>query len=181
MKNVAAPRVELKVRTVFNLLGPLTNPAGACGQVIGVPDPDLAILLANTLSVLGTRRSFVVSGKDGVDELTLSGPSRVAEAKGGKVNTYTITPEQAGLERAPREAVLGGDVETNAGILRGVLEGKPGPCRDIVLLNAAAGILAADDVLNDWPEAIERARQSIDSGAALAKFEALIARTRRAA
>ncbi|MCC6698095.1 MAG: anthranilate phosphoribosyltransferase [Candidatus Hydrogenedentes bacterium] len=181
MQNVAGPRKELKVRTVFNLLGPLTNPAGACGQVIGVPDAMLVELLAQSLALLGTRRAFVVSGHDGLDELTLTGKSHVAEASQGHVKTYDIAPEQFGLERAPLSAVLGGDVMTNAAILRGVLEGKPGPCRDIVLLNAAAGILAGQDGEPDWKGAIELARQSIDTGAALSKLESLVSVSNRAA
>ena len=181
MKNVAGPRRELKVRTVFNLLGPLTNPAGACGQVIGVPDAMLVELLAQSLALLGTRRAFVVSGHDGLDELTLTGPSHVAEASKGKVKTYDIVPEQVGLERAPLAAVLGGDANVNAAILRGVLNSEPGPRRDIVLLNAAAGILAGQDGEADWRAAVDIARQSIDSGAALAKLESLIVASNRAA
>lgn len=181
MQNVAGPRKELKVRTVFNLLGPLTNPAGACGQVIGVPDAMLVELLAQSLALLGTRRAFVVSGHDGLDELTLTGKSHVAEASQGQVKTYDIAPEQFGLERAPLSAVLGGDTAANAAILRRVLEGKPGPCRDIVLLNAAAGILAGQDGEPDWKGAIELARRSIDTGAALSKLESLISVSNRAA
>ncbi len=179
MKNVAGPRQELKVRTVFNLLGPLTNPAGACGQVIGVPDKMLVELLAQALATLGTRRAFVVSGHDGLDELTLTGPSHVAEAAAGAVTTYDLTPEDVGLERAPLETLLGGDAKENAAILRAILEGREGPQRDIVLLNAAAGILAGQDGDADWPAAIGLARQSIDSGAALGKLEALIASTNK--
>ncbi len=180
MKNVAGPRQELKVRTVFNLLGPLTNPAGACGQVIGVPDKMLVPLLAEGLATLGTRRAFVVSGHDGLDELTLTGPSYVAEAAGGRVSTYDIAPETLGLERAPLDAVLGGDAQENAAILKSVLQGQTGPQRDIVLLNSAAGILAGLDGDSDWAGAVNKARQSIDSGAALAKLESLIQFTNRA-
>jgi len=181
MKNVAGPRQELKVRTVFNLLGPLSNPAGACGQVIGVPDKMLVELFAQALATLGTRRAFVVSGHDGLDELTLTGPSHVAEAAAGSVKAYDIEPEAVGLERAPLNALLGGDAQENAAILRAVLEGHKGPQRDIVLLNAAAGILAGQDGDADWPGAVETARQSIDSGAALSKLEALISASNRAA
>lgn len=180
MKNVAGPRQELKVRTVFNLLGPLTNPAGACGQVIGVPDKMLVPLLAEGLATLGTRRAFVVSGHDGLDELTLTGPSYVAEAAGGRVSTYNIAPETLGLDRAPLDAVLGGDAQDNAAILKSVLQGQTGPQRDIVLLNAAAGILAGIDGDSDWAGAVAKAGQSIDSGAALAKLESLIQFTNRA-
>lgn len=174
MKSVAGARQELKVRTVFNLLGPLTNPANACGQVIGVPDKLLVELLAKALAHLGTRRAFVVSGNDGLDELTLTGHSHVAETAGGKVTTYELTPEGVGLERAPLDALLGGDAQENAAILRAVLEGQQGPRRDIVLLNAAAGILAGRDGDSDWVGAVDAARKSIDSGAALAKLESLI-------
>lgn len=179
MKNVAGPRQELKVRTVFNLLGPLTNPAGACGQVIGVPDRLLVELLAQALATLGTRRAFVVSGHDGLDELTLTGPSHVAEAASGSVKSYDIAPEDVGLERAPLETLLGGDAQENAAILRAVLDGNKGPHRDIVLLNAAAGILAGQDGDADWKGAIESARQSIDSGAAHSKLEELIVASNR--
>lgn len=174
MKNVAPVRQDLKVRTVFNLLGPLTNPAGACGQIIGVPEVKLVDPLARVLAQLGTRRAFVVSGLDGLDEMSLSGPTHVAEERGGCVRVYEITPDEVGLARAPREAILGGDATTNAGILRGVLEGKQGPHRDIVLLNAAAGILAGQNGEADWKDAVEAARRSIDSGAALGKLEALV-------
>ncbi len=181
MKNVAGPRQELKVRTIFNLLGPLTNPAGACGQVIGVPDLPLVEVLARVLAGLGTRRAFVVAGRDGLDELTLTGPSHVAETVGGSVNTYDISPEDVGLDRAPLESLLGGDAPANAAILRAVLEGLQGPQRDIVLLNAAAGILAGEDGDADWRAAVDSARRSIDSGAALAKLDSLIAVSNRAA
>ncbi|MDZ4860781.1 MAG: anthranilate phosphoribosyltransferase [Candidatus Hydrogenedentes bacterium] len=181
MKNVAAVRQELKIRTVFNLLGPLTNPAGACGQVIGVPDPGLIEKLAAVLAMLGTRRAFVVSGSDGLDEITLSGLTHVAETSNGKVVRYELAPAALGLQGADRAALLGGDAEVNAEILRGVLTGKRGPHRDIVLLNAAAGILASEDGAADWLNAIARASESIDSGAALAKLDALVDDSHRAA
>ncbi len=174
MKHVGPVRQELKIRTVFNFLGPLTNPAGADGQVIGVPDPKLGDKLAEVLTLLGTRRAFVVSGSDGLDEITLTGPTHVAESHHGTVTKYEITPETAGLQRAPREELLGGDAEVNAVILRDVLSGKTGPHRDIVLLNAAAGILASHDDEADWRGAVQKAKESIDSGAALAKLDALV-------
>lgn len=174
MKHVGPVRQELKIRTVFNFLGPLTNPAGADGQVIGVPDPNLGDKLAEVLTLLGTRRAFVVSGSDGLDEFTLTGQTHVAESHHGTVKKYEITPETAGLQRATREDLLGGDADINAVILRDVLSGKTGPHRDIVLLNAAAGILASHDNEADWRGAVEKARESIDSGAALAKLEALV-------
>ncbi|HRK33055.1 MAG TPA: anthranilate phosphoribosyltransferase [Candidatus Hydrogenedentes bacterium] len=181
MKNVAAVRMELKTRTVFNLLGPLTNPAGACGQVIGVPDARLVEKLASVLAKLGTRRAFVVSGSDGLDEITTTGPTHVAEALNGAVMRYELSPESLGLPVATREDLLGGDAAVNAGILRAVLEGKRGPHRDIVLANAAAAILASGDGPADWLRGIEIAQHSIDSGAALAKLEALVDYSHRAA
>ncbi|MBN2309911.1 MAG: anthranilate phosphoribosyltransferase [Candidatus Hydrogenedentes bacterium] len=173
MKHVAGTRRELRLRTVFNVLGPLTNPAGACGQVMGVFDAGLVEPLANVLLRLGTRHAFVVAGSDGLDELTLSGPSHVAEAVAGSVRCRELTPEDAGLERAGADALHGGDAATNAEILRAVLDGEPGPRRDIVLLNAAAGILAAGED-SDWKAAVQTAAESIDSGAASAKLAALV-------
>ena len=172
MKHVAPVRSELKIRTAFNILGPLTNPARACGQVMGVFDSTLVEPLAHVLANLGARRAFVVAGSDGLDELTLGGPSLVAEAAGGTVKTYQIDAPDLGLSPASRDAITGGDAATNAAILRGVLEGKTGPHRDVVVLNAAAGILAGQDG-GEWREAIQAAQKSIDSGAALEKLEQL--------
>jgi len=165
MKHVAGPRGELKIRTVFNILGPLTNPARACGQVQGVFDAKLVEPLAHVLANLGSRHAFVVAGSDGLDELTLSGPSIVAEAQGGQVKTYEVTPEQFGLGAADKSEVLGGDAERNAGLLKAVLEGQAGPHRDMVVLNAAPAIIAGE-AASDWPAAVEAAKKSIDSGAA---------------
>lgn len=173
MKNVAAVRRELRVRTVFNLLGPLTNPAGACGQVLGVFKRDLVGPMAQVLSNLGTRHAFVVAGSDGLDELTLTGPSSVAEARGAEVRCYEMDPAEFGLARSEREAMKGGDAQRNAELLRGVLGGEAGPRRDIVVLNAAAGIVAGAGA-TDWASAIDAARSSIDSGAARAKLDQLI-------
>ncbi len=180
MKHVAPVRQELKIRTVFNFLGPLTNPAGADGQVIGVPDSALGEKLASVLTLLGTRRAFVVSGTDGLDEITVTGATHVAESHHGNVTHYQIAPESAGLKRATQDALLGGDVEVNARILRDVLSGKTGPHRDIVLINAAAGILAAEDGPAEWVGAVRKAEESIDSGAALAKLDALVDYSHRA-
>lgn len=173
MKHVAGPRRELAVRTVFNILGPLTNPAGACGQVQGVFDKALVAPIASVLANLGSRHAFVVAGSDGLDELTLSGPSFVAEAKGGEVKEYTIAPQTFGLSPAPREALLGGDAEQNAEILRDVLRGGTGPRRDIVVLNAAPAIIAGE-AASEWPEAVALAAKSIDSGAAWSALEKLV-------
>ncbi len=173
MKNVAPIRMELKIRTVFNVLGPLTNPAGADGQVIGVFDASLVETLALVLQALGSRHIFVVAGLDGLDEITLSGPTRIAEAKQGQLKTYEITPEQFGLAQASREELLGGDPEENAKILRKVLAGARGPRRDIVLLNAAPALVAGG-VAEDLAEGIEVARKSIDSEAAMEVLENLV-------
>lgn len=173
MRYVAPARTELKIRTVFNILGPLTNPAGACGQVMGVFDEKLVEPLAHVLAQLGSRHAFVCTGSDGLDELTLSGPSRIAEADDGTVRCYEIVPETFGLTRVGREAILGGDAEANAGILKRVLQGEEGPYRDIVLLNAAPAIIAGNGA-SDWISGIEAAAASIDSGKALAALEQMI-------
>lgn len=166
MKHVAPVRQELKLRTVFNVLGPLTNPAGADGQVMGVYDEALVEPIANVLRNLGIRRAFVVAGSDGLDELTTCGPTRVAEATAEGVTLCAISPEDAGLSISDPAALLGDDAETNAGMIRKVLDGESGPCRDVVVLNAAAGILAGEDGPADWKAAAARAAASIDSGAA---------------
>ncbi len=176
MKHVAPVRQELKLRTVFNLLGPLTNPAGADGQVMGVYDEAIVEPIANVLHNLGIRRAFVVAGSDGLDEITLSGPTRIAEATADGVTLGSISPEDAGLGSADPETLLGDDAETNAAIIRRVLNGEAGPCRDVVVLNAAAGILAGEDGPADWKAAAVRAAESIDSGSARGVLE-VIART----
>jgi anthranilate phosphoribosyltransferase len=172
MKHVAPVRGELGVRTIFNILGPLTNPAGADGQVMGVFDAALIEPIAQVLLLLGVRHAFVVAGADGLDEITLSASTHVAEARDGQVSLYEINPDHFGCEPAPREALLGGDAAENAGILVKVLEGQHGPRRNIVLMNAAAA-LAAAGVAHDLREGYGLAAQSIDNGAALAKLEAL--------
>jgi anthranilate phosphoribosyltransferase len=179
MKHVAAPRVELKTRTIFNLLGPLTNPAGADRQVIGVFDAGRVEDLANVLTNLGTEHAFVVAGLDGLDELTLDGPSRVAESKDGEVKTYEITPGEVGLEKSTKDALKGGDAETNAKILRAVLTGEAGPRRDIVVFNAAAALIAGG-VATDWKSGVALAQASIDSGNAISALDEFIAFTQKA-
>lgn len=173
MKYVADVRRELRTRTVFNLLGPLTNPAGAQGQVMGIFDVTLIEPIAHVLTNLGVRRAFVVAGSDGLDELTLNGISHVAESHGGTVRRYEIDSRALGFARAPKEAIEGGPPGQNAEILRRILQGEHGPHRDIVLLNAAAAIMAGHDS-TDWAEGIERATASLDSGAAMAKLESLV-------
>jgi anthranilate phosphoribosyltransferase len=172
MKHVAPVRSELLMRTVFNILGPLTNPAGADGQVMGVFDANLVEPLANVLGQLGARHAFVVSGSDGLDELTLCGHSIVAEVRQGEVRMYTLTPEELGLSACAPEALLGGDASRNADLLRAVLEGERSPRRDIVLLNAAPAIVAGQAAA-DLAEGLDIARKSIDSGAAYEKLQLL--------
>lgn len=172
MKYVQPARRELRLRTVFNLLGPLTNPARASAQVVGVYSDDLVEKLAEALSMLGLRRALVVHGSDGLDEMTITGSTRVAEVRDGRVKSFEVTPEDFGLQRAPIEAISGGDAAANAAIIRAVLSGAKSASRDVVLLNAAAALVAAGktDHLRDG---LPIAAQSIDSGAAAAKLKAL--------
>jgi anthranilate phosphoribosyltransferase len=172
MKHAIGPRRELGTRTVFNALGPLTNPAGARRQLIGVYSGDLTEKLAQVLQALDSERALVVHGRDGLDELTLTGPSQVAELKEGQVSTYEVHPGQFGLKTAPAEALKGGDARHNAQLLSAVLKGEEGPPRDIVLLNAGAAI-AAGGLAADLKEGMERARESIASGKALQALETL--------
>ncbi len=173
MKHVQTARRELRIRTVFNLLGPLTNPAQASAQVIGVYSLELVEKLAEALSILGLQRAMVVHGLDGLDEITITGPTRIAEVRGGTVRTYEVTPEEFGIHRASLAEISGGDASENAAIIREVLAGRKSPRRDVVLLNTAAALVVAGktDRLHD---AIPLAAHSIDSGAAKAKLEALI-------
>ncbi|MFY9585175.1 MAG: anthranilate phosphoribosyltransferase [Candidatus Acidiferrales bacterium] len=176
MKHATAARRQLGGRTVFNLLGPLTNPAGATVQVLGVSVVALTALLAQALAELGVERAFVVHGADGLDEVSISAETYVSEVREGAVRSYKVTPEDFGVPRAPLEALLGGDAAENARIIRGILDGEPGPRCDIVLVNAAAALVAAG-LAGDFREGAHLAAQSIDSGAAIAKLDALIAFT----
>ncbi len=173
MKYVQAARRELRLRTVFNLLGPLTNPAHASAQVVGVYSVELVEKLAEALSMLGLHRAMVVHGLDGLDEITITGPTRVAEVREGSVRTYEVTPEEFGIERAPIEDISGGDAAANAAIIREILGGKKSPKRDVVLLNAAAALVAAGRA-DHVAEALPLAAESIDSGAAAGKLEAMV-------
>ncbi|HEU5340568.1 anthranilate phosphoribosyltransferase [Edaphobacter sp.] len=168
MKAVMPVRRALGVRTVFNLLGPLTNPAGAPAQVMGVYAPHVVQLVAEAMALLETRHAFVVHGQSetgqGLDEISISGPTHLAEVRNGKVTLSTITPEAAGLTRAPLDALTGGDAGTNAAILTAVFSGEPGARRDIVLLNAAA-VLVASDLATDLADGVSLAARTIDSGA----------------
>jgi anthranilate phosphoribosyltransferase len=172
MKHVQPVRRELRLRTVFNLLGPLTNPAQASAQVVGVYSLDLVEKLAEALSMLGLHRALVVHGLDGLDEITITGPTRVAEVREGSVRTYEVTPEEFGITRSTLEEISGGDAAENAAIIREVLSGKKSPRRDVVLLNAAAALVAAGKA-DHLDAALPLAAKSIDSGAAAAKLEAL--------
>ena len=176
MQHAMKARRDLGMRTVFNLLGPLTNPAGARAQVLGVFDPRFTEPLARALAELGVERAFVVHGADGLDEISLSAETYVAELREGTVRSYTLAPEDFGLRRAPREALAGGNAKTNSRIIRHILEGKPGPQRDIVQANAAAALVAAG-LAEDFREGARVAAQSIDSGAARTKLDQLIAFT----
>ncbi len=173
MKHAVGPRKEIGQRTIFNVLGPLTNPAGADVQVIGVYDPALTEPLARVLGELGTRAALVVHGHGGTDELNTSGLNRVSHLKDGAVRTYDLDPADIGFERAPLADLRGGTPEDNAATLRGLLGGQlNGARRSAVLLNAAAAIAAET---GHFPAAIEEVREAVDSGAALAKLDALIA------
>ena len=177
-------RRELRVRTVFNLLGPLTNPAGASAQIVGVYDASLTELVAQALGELGVQRALVVHGADGLDEISISGETSIAELRDGAVRSYTVVPEDFGLRRAPLEAIRGGDVH-NAEIIhkvlgRSLLYREHGPHREIVLANAAGALVAAGRA-TDFLDGVRRATESIDSGAARAKLEALVAFSQSAA
>jgi anthranilate phosphoribosyltransferase len=172
MKYAAPVRREIGIRSIFNILGPLTNPAGAKRQVIGVYDPALTDALAKVLNNLGSEHAFIVRGEDGLDEITLADETRVTELKDGSIRTYHIKPEDFGFKRCSPEDLLGGGPDENAGIIMGVLEGKKGPARDIVLLNAAAAITAGA-LASKIEEGIAIAHGAIDSGEALAKLERL--------
>jgi anthranilate phosphoribosyltransferase len=172
MKQVQTVRRELRMRTMFNLLGPLTNPARASGQVVGVYSLDLVEKLAEALSMLGLRRALVVHGLDGLDEITITGPTRVAEARDGTLRSYEVEPEEFGMARATLQDLAGGDATENAAIIRSVLSGEKSPRRDVVILNAAAALVAAGKA-GHIADAVPLAALSIDSRAAAEKLEAL--------
>src|SRR5579863_6748977 len=178
MKHMGPLRKALGFRTIFNLCGPLTNPAGARNQVIGVLSPSRVLLLGRTLVTLGAKRAFVVHGTDGIDELTTTTESivaRVEETEPGSEPTLKaarVTPEMAGLERSTVDQLIGGDAQENAAILSAILDGAPGPKRDIVLFNAAAALVAAG-ITDDLKEGVERATEAVDSGHAKSILEDL--------
>lgn len=174
MRHAAVPRRELGIATVFNFLGPLTNPAGARRQALGVSDPSMIKPMVDTLRRLGSERVVAFRGEDGLDELTLSGPSHVVELVEGEIQERRIEPGDVGFDVAPLEAVRGGSAEDNAGAIRSVLAGDAGPKRDIVVLNAAAGLVAAGKA-NDLRAGADLAASAIDSGAAAEALEKLVA------
>jgi len=179
MKHAVRPRKALGVRTVFNLLGPLTNPAGAEHQVIGVFDASWLDPMAEVLASLGVRRSLVVHGDDGLDELTVTGPSRVRVVD-GDVTALEVHPEELGLARHPAAALAGGDADANAALLRRVLDGEAGAPRDITVLNAGAALFACGRA-EDLAQGVARAQEAIDSGAARGRLEEYLAASRGAA
>jgi anthranilate phosphoribosyltransferase len=173
---VVPVRKALAVRTIFNLLGPLTNPAGVTRQLIGVSDPRTLELVAGALVELGCVHALVVSGADGVDEVSVGGETTILEVTAAGTSMRTVTPEDVGVERASHEAVAGGTPEKNAEISRAVLEGEPGPRRGVVVMNAGAALVAADRA-STLEEGVRSAEETIDSGAALETLERFVAAT----
>jgi anthranilate phosphoribosyltransferase len=173
VKYAAQPRREIGIRTIFNLLGPLTNPAGATVQVLGLYSPDLTETIAQVLGRLGTKEAFVVCGEGTYDEISICGATTVSHLKEGGVATFQMTPEEYGFQRAAPEAIRGGNAKENARIVRQVLDGEKGPKRDMVLLNGAAAFVAAGLDTN-FAGGVERAKDSIDSGRAREKLDALV-------
>ena len=177
MKHAAGPRREIGIRTIFNILGPLSTPAGARRGVIGVYHRSVAPLVAHALPGLGADHVWVVHGSDGLDEITVTGETSVWEVRGTEVRGFAVCPEDAGLARHPLSSLAGGDAQRNADIIRGVLSGTPGGPRDIVLLNAGA-VLVTAGLADDLREGAARAARAVDSGAAMDKLRALIEHSR---
>ena len=176
MRNVGGPRVELATRTIFNLLGPLANPAGVGRYLLGVYDRAWVAPMAEVLGRLGATRAWVVHGADGMDELSTTGPSHVAELIDGAVRTFDVSPAEAGLGQCAPADLVGGTPAENAAAIRALLDGAPGPLRDVVLLNAAAALIVAG-VAADLPAGVALAARAIDQGAAKAKLDSLVAIT----
>lgn len=174
MKHVGPTRVEMGTRTIFNLLGPLSNPAGVKRQMVGVFAKSWIVPLAEVLKALGSEKAFVVHGSDGLDEITISGGTDIAVLEEGRIHTFTLNPEDVGLARAPAEALKGGDAAHNAEALRAVLDGAPGAYRDVAVLNAAAALVVAGRA-QDLMQGVEMARTSLDTGSARARLERLVA------
>jgi anthranilate phosphoribosyltransferase len=174
MKHAIGPRKEMGVRTIFNMLGPLTNPAGAPNQLLGVFSRELVEPMAQVLAKLGSHHVMVVHAEDGMDEISIGAPTSVAELKDGKVTTYTITPEDFGLQRADKSTLAVANADESLAVIKDVLENKPGPARDIVVLNAGAAIYVAG-LVESLDAGMQKAGEMIASGAARAKLDALVA------
>ena len=179
MKYAVQPRRDIGIRTIFNILGPLTNPAMASHQLIGIYSGELVGMIAHVLKNLGSVRAMVVHGLEGLDEISLCGPTKVAELRDGQVKEYTIEPEQFGLQRCRLEDLHGGSAEQSAVIVKGVLEGKPGPARNVVLLNGGAALYVSGSAAT-MQDGIRLAAESIDSGKARQKLEQLVEMTNAA-
>jgi anthranilate phosphoribosyltransferase len=177
MRHAAQTRRDLGVRTAFNLLGPLTNPAGPRCQIVGVPSPDLTELLARALQWLGAERAWVVHGADGLDEISTTGYTKISECRNGSVQTFYVHPSDYGVAKASVDALLGGDAAANAAMIQSVLAGDRGPARDVVLLNAGAALFVAGRA-GDIREGILQAADAIDSGRASGILRQLVAMTR---
>ncbi len=176
MKYPLGPRREMGFRSIFNLLGPLTNPAGTTAQILGVYHPDLTEKMAHVLNNLGTMEAFVVCGEGTFDEISICGPTRVSHLKNGEISTFIMKPEDYGLKTANPGDIRGGSAERNAQIIREILDGEKGPKRDMVLMNAGAAFVAAG-LDQNFQEGIERAAEAIDSGRAKEKLQALVSFT----
>ena len=173
MKHCAKPRTEMGIRTLMNIMGPLSNPAGATIQILGVYDPSLTEKLAQVLMRLGTQHCFVLHGMDGLDEISLTGPTTIAEGKKGRVASYIVRPEDFGLQPVHPKELVGGNPKDNAKIIQDILRGSLGPKRDIVLMNAAPALVACNKATS-LKSAFEKAAQILDSGAPFEKLEKLI-------
>jgi anthranilate phosphoribosyltransferase len=178
MKHVMNARRSLRTKSVFNLLGPLTNPLAATIQLVGVFDAARTEMMAKTLRQVGTQQAYVVAGSDGIDEITTTGPTRLSSSSGEGLVTREVQPEEFGLPRASMEQLHGGDATTNARLLLSVLEGARSPYRDVALVNAAAALTLAGKAQN-FMEGVERAAEALDSGAARAKLQTLVEFTQR--
>jgi len=178
MRHAAQTRADLGIRTAFNLLGPLTNPAGATRQLVGVPRPELTELLARALMMLGSKRAWVVHGADGIDEISTTGYTKVSECRAGAVNTFYVHPSDFGIPKSDPAALKGGDAAENAAIIREVLAGTRGPRRDVVLLNAGAALFVSGGRVDTIKEGIAAAAAAIDSGAARQRLEQMADRSR---
>ena len=178
MKYAAGPRREIGIRSIFNLLGPVTNPAGASVQVLGVYEPSLTDKMAHVLKRLGTKEAFVVCGEGTFDEISICGPTRVSHLKDNSIHTFQMTPEVYGFKRAALEEIVGGDAKENARIIRNILDGEKGPKREMVLLNASAAFMTTG-LCDNFRDGIEIAMDSIDSGKACKKLDKMIEFTRQ--